>query len=97
MKFEQKLKKRKMSPVGPEPWLFTSRDTMLPVVPGGNLLNCLRSPAINNGRLLNALMDYVCLHNQLRNAYMYPAHKSFCHLSPALLFLNKRTDEDLVN
>jgi len=32
---------------------FTSLETMQPVVPSGNSLNCLRSPVMNSGRLLN--------------------------------------------
>jgi len=56
--------------VGLEPWLFTSLNTTLPVVPAGNSLNCLRSPVINNGRLFNALWDYVCLRSRVRNAYI---------------------------
>jgi len=52
MKFD-KTEILKMSPAGLEPWLFTSMETTLPVVPADNSLNCLRSPVINNGRLLN--------------------------------------------
>jgi len=67
----------KMSPVGLEPWLFTSLETTLPVVPAGNLMNCLHSPVINNGRLLNALWDYVCLRNRARNAYLRSGSQVF--------------------
>jgi len=42
-----------MLPVGLGPWLFTSLETTLPVVPAGNSLNSVRSPAINDGHRLN--------------------------------------------
>jgi len=36
-----------------EPWLFTSLESTLHVVPAGDSLNCLHSPVISTLRLLN--------------------------------------------
>ena len=76
-----------MSPVGLEPWLFTSLETTLPVVPAGNSVNCLRRPSSNKqcpyvlcimGLCLPRKSGKECLYAALLFASLSTCQACFC-------------------